>query len=502
MVFLHSHGVGTARAVRIFRTYGVDAVEVMTENPYRLARDIRGIGFKTADAIAMKLGIERTAMIRVRAGIGYALTEAMDEGHCGLPRAELGPLAAKLLEVPDDAIRTALELELAEGAVVADTAADTPCVFLGALYRAERAIAERLQRIAAGRLPWPGIDVERALPWVARKTGLSLAPGQAEAVRLALTSKAVVITGGPGVGKTTIVDAILRDSFAGDDHRDAACAGAPVPSMTVTFSSSSADSVVGLPQPVNASSVRATPAQPPASRRIAAVKTAPLNSGTTGFRSSIATCDAKRISGWSSRLVVRLSHREHGSGKSRGGGLHRTPRRGDEDLSRRAPDGFEVRRFDCPEVRRRGDPTGVGQTRAVRHRPGVPVRRRHPCARAIARGAQGRGLGRRRDGGRDGVRADGARGPRRPGQNRRDHPLRAAARRRHQGEGARRAPLRAKPRHPPVVEPEACRRADEPLARRAHDVVSSVVAANSRNYTASPTTSPARLGQHPGQPKL
>jgi Uri superfamily endonuclease len=81
MVFLHSHGVGTARAVRIFKTYGSDAIQVMTENPYRLARDIRGIGFKTADAIAMKLGIEKTAMVRVRAGISYALTEAMDEGH-------------------------------------------------------------------------------------------------------------------------------------------------------------------------------------------------------------------------------------------------------------------------------------------------------------------------------------------------------------------------------------------------------------------------------------
>ena len=81
MVFLHSHGVGTARAVRIFKTYGSDAVQVMTENPYRLARDIRGIGFKTADA--MKLGVEKTEMIRVRAGISYALSEAMDDGHCG-----------------------------------------------------------------------------------------------------------------------------------------------------------------------------------------------------------------------------------------------------------------------------------------------------------------------------------------------------------------------------------------------------------------------------------
>ena len=104
MVFLHSHGVGTARAVRIFKTYGADAVQVMTENPYRLARDIRGIGFKTADAIAMRLGIEKTAMIRVRAGISYALTEAMDEGHCGLPTEELVPLAVELLEVPKELV--------------------------------------------------------------------------------------------------------------------------------------------------------------------------------------------------------------------------------------------------------------------------------------------------------------------------------------------------------------------------------------------------------------
>src|SRR6202140_2195122 len=120
MVFLHSHGVGTARAVRIYKTYGADAIQVMSENPYRLARDIRGIGFKTADAIAMKLGIEKTAMVRVRAGISYALTEAMDEGHCGLPTEELIPLAEKLLEVPQRLIRSALDLELREGTVVAD----------------------------------------------------------------------------------------------------------------------------------------------------------------------------------------------------------------------------------------------------------------------------------------------------------------------------------------------------------------------------------------------
>ena len=210
MVFLHSHGVGTARAVRIFKTYGTDAVQVMSENPYRLARDIRGIGFKTADAIAMRLGIEKTAMIRVRAGIGYALAEAMDEGHCGLPSEELVPLAEELLEVEGGIVRTALELELAEGNVVADTVGETPCIFLAGLHRAERVIAERLLRIAAGRLPWPAIDPALALPWIEAKTGLALAPSQAEAIRLALTSKVLVVTGGPGVGKTTIVNSILR----------------------------------------------------------------------------------------------------------------------------------------------------------------------------------------------------------------------------------------------------------------------------------------------------
>src|ERR1039458_8632580 len=134
MVFLHINGVGTARAVRIYKTYGADAVQVMSENPYRLARDIRGVGFKTADAIAMKLGIEKTAMIRVRAGISYALTEAMDEGHCGLPTEELIPLAVKLLEVPVELVLTALNLELADRKVVADTVEETACIFLGGLY--------------------------------------------------------------------------------------------------------------------------------------------------------------------------------------------------------------------------------------------------------------------------------------------------------------------------------------------------------------------------------
>jgi exodeoxyribonuclease V alpha subunit len=210
MVFLHQHGVGTARAVRIFKTYGTDAVQVMSENPYRLARDIRGIGFRTADLIAEKLGIQKTAMIRVRAGISFALTEAMSDGHCGLPRAELIGLAGKLLEVPAALIESALLEELAEETVTADSVGEADCIFLTGLYLAERGIAEQVARIRAGPLPWPDIDVDKALPWIEQKTGLTLAASQAEAIRIALRSKVTVITGGPGVGKTTIVNSILR----------------------------------------------------------------------------------------------------------------------------------------------------------------------------------------------------------------------------------------------------------------------------------------------------
>jgi exodeoxyribonuclease V alpha subunit len=141
--------------VRIYKTYGADTVQLISENPYRLARDIRGIGFRTADQIAAKLGIEKTALIRVRAGISYALAEAMDDGHCGLPVAELVPLTEQLLEVRAELVDTAMHLELEDGAVVADDLEGRRCVFLAALYRAEREIAEKLKMLVAGRPHWP-----------------------------------------------------------------------------------------------------------------------------------------------------------------------------------------------------------------------------------------------------------------------------------------------------------------------------------------------------------
>jgi exodeoxyribonuclease V alpha subunit len=210
MVFLQSHGVGTMRAVRIYKTYGADAIPLISENPYRLARDIRGIGFKSADQIAAKLGIEKTAMIRARAGISYTLTEAVSEGHCGLPEDDLLLMAAKLLEIPSDILLDALRQELQEGTVVADAIGDQRCIFLAHLWHAEKAIAERLKALASGGPGWPHIDADKAIPWIERKLGVTLAPSQREAVGKAVSSKVMVITGGPGVGKTTLVNAILR----------------------------------------------------------------------------------------------------------------------------------------------------------------------------------------------------------------------------------------------------------------------------------------------------
>jgi exodeoxyribonuclease V alpha subunit len=210
MLFLHEHGVGTARAVRIHKVHGADAVRLISENPYRLARDIRGIGFKGADQIAMRLGIEKTAMMRVRAGISHALAEAMDDGHCGLPIEELVPLAETLLEVPASLVEAALAEEIAAGAVVAEEVEGRRCVFLAALYQAERDIGERLKALAEGTPPWPAIDADKAIPWVEQRTGLALADSQKEAIRVALGAKVLVITGGPGVGKTTLVNSLLK----------------------------------------------------------------------------------------------------------------------------------------------------------------------------------------------------------------------------------------------------------------------------------------------------
>ncbi len=210
MVFLHSHGVGTARAVRIYKTDGTEAIVRVQENPYRLALDIHGIGFKTADTLAQRLGIPRDAVIRAQAGVRHVLQEFADEGHCAVHHDELMETAATLLEIPVSIIAQAVALECQEDHLVAEDIAGKPCLFLTPLHRAEVGVASHLQRLLHGPPPWGPIDAARAIPWVEQKTGRTLSPSQREAVAMALRSKVTVITGGPGVGKTTIVTSILQ----------------------------------------------------------------------------------------------------------------------------------------------------------------------------------------------------------------------------------------------------------------------------------------------------
>jgi exodeoxyribonuclease V alpha subunit len=210
MVFLHSHGVGTARAVRIYKTYGNDAIVQVQENPYRLALDIHGIGFKTADMLAQRLGIPRDAVIRAQAGVRHVLQEFADDGHCAVHHDELIEAAATLLDIPVSIIEQAVALECQEEHLVAEDIDGKPCLFLTPLHRAEVGVATHLLRLLNGPPPWGQIDPTRAIPWVEQKTGRTLSPSQRDAVAMVLQRKVTLITGGPGVGKTTIVTSILQ----------------------------------------------------------------------------------------------------------------------------------------------------------------------------------------------------------------------------------------------------------------------------------------------------
>src|SRR6266566_2871661 len=210
MVFLHSHGIGTARAVRIYKTYGNEAITRVRENPYRLALDIHGIGFKTADALAQRLGIPRDAVIRAQAGVRHVLQEFAEDGHCAVHHDELIETATTLLEIPVGIIEQAVELECQDEHLIAEAIDGKSCLFLAPLQRAEVGVASHLLRLLKGDLPWGAIDPVKAIPWVEQRTGRTLSPSQRDAVAMALGSKVTVITGGPGVGKTTIVTSILQ----------------------------------------------------------------------------------------------------------------------------------------------------------------------------------------------------------------------------------------------------------------------------------------------------
>jgi exodeoxyribonuclease V alpha subunit len=206
MVFLQGHGISASKAVRIYKRYGDAAVAVLRENPYRLAEDVAGISFKTADAIAAELGIDQHSPKRLAAGIKHILGEASSEGHLYLPLTELNERATELLGTGD----TALSHVLAEMLVTEQAHREGDAIYAQQLYLAEENCARLLKRLIAA--PGDPINIrsmDNALQWVEHQHSIQLSPEQRESIAMALQTKVMVITGGPGTGKTTVINSLL-----------------------------------------------------------------------------------------------------------------------------------------------------------------------------------------------------------------------------------------------------------------------------------------------------
>ena len=214
MIFLHGHGVSPGYSAKIFKYYGKESIKVVKGNPYRLAQDIHGIGFVTADKIAQKIGIDPNSSVRVQAGLIYVLNALAEEGHVYYPEKGLTQKAKEILKVAPELITDALtELRRKKEIFVekrSDRNHDPVMVYLAPFYIAETGIAQRLKALRESPLLLRPIHPEKAIEWVEEKLGIGLAQKQKEAIALAATSKILVVTGGPGTGKTTLIMAILR----------------------------------------------------------------------------------------------------------------------------------------------------------------------------------------------------------------------------------------------------------------------------------------------------
>jgi exodeoxyribonuclease V alpha subunit len=217
MIFLQSHGVSTHYAIKIYKAYGAHATQLVRDNPYRLAADIHGIGFQSADKIARALGIPPDAPQRIEAGTLYLLGAAADRGHIYLPRQALGEEAEKLLGAQAPQIDAAVAALAGSEQIVLEPLAAPPdaantagtAVFLKALHAAEAGVAARVRALLVQPLLPLEIDLDRALDWFEKEERIELARQQRQAIRAGLTRKALVITGGPGTGKTTLVRGIV-----------------------------------------------------------------------------------------------------------------------------------------------------------------------------------------------------------------------------------------------------------------------------------------------------
>ncbi|MGL4419118.1 MAG: helix-hairpin-helix domain-containing protein, partial [Gemmataceae bacterium] len=210
MTFLLSYGMGTARAVRIYKTYGENAIELVRQNPYRLAEDIWGIGFDTADKLAQQIGLPADSPLRARAALRYVLNEeSRSRGHVALPELTLLGAAQELTEIPVTILEAALTELLQANEFIREETVNGALLYLAALHAAEKGVAERLAALATGPHPLTIADPAAALAWVETQMTITLAPSQQAAILQAIQQKLLVVTGGPGTGKTTIIKAIL-----------------------------------------------------------------------------------------------------------------------------------------------------------------------------------------------------------------------------------------------------------------------------------------------------
>lgn len=207
MLFLQGYDVSAAYGVKIYKNYGNESIKLVRENPYRLADDIWGIGFKTADMIAGKMGYDKDSYVRCRSGILYVLGQASNEGHCFLTREELLKLAGEILATEQEKIEKALESMLVESSLIKS---DEDAYYLPALYFSEMGVAKKIIEVCKAGRQYDCAQIDDIIIQVQQENGIIYDDIQKEAIKKAALSKFMVLTGGPGTGKTTTIQAIIK----------------------------------------------------------------------------------------------------------------------------------------------------------------------------------------------------------------------------------------------------------------------------------------------------